>query len=992
MLRRLILISTLAVAATAQVNPQLYSGLQWRLIGPYRGGKATAVSGVPGNPAIFYMGTAGSGAWKTSDGARTWQNVTDGVRLTGIGAVAVAPSKPDVVYVGASGQAERNGLYRSTDAGASFRLVAFDGHTVASIWIDPHNPDLVVAAGDSGLLRTTDGGNSWTTAVDLPGAVAVAAAQDDDTVLYAGFRRGRGGRIAAADTQADPAVYRSADQGATWTALPDAGLPERGRGTIALAVAPGSHGDLLYVYIAQGVFRSNDGGKSWTRTTTDPRLIGGGQFHNLTVDPVHPDILYATQTSFYRSTDQGATWESFTGAPSGDDFNFFWIDPTNPLSMALAVDQGTEVSLNGGHSWTTWYNQPTAQLYNVTTDQRFPFFMYSSQQDSGTVAVPIRGNDGEITYRDWYTTNGFESARITPDPAHANILYVTGWYGSILRVDHTTGQTSHIFERNSHYREAGSPPMEFSPHDPNTLYLGTQYLLRTRDEGRHWETLSPDLTVGAATPALPGRGGRGGGAAISTIAFSPQDAQRIWVGTSNGEIQLSADGGKTWQNRTPTGVTGGITMLEPGHASPAVAYAAIAGRGGFGRGAAPAPPSIYRTADSGQSWQPLAEGLPAGQVHAVREDPTNPRLLFVAMDSGVYVSFDTGAHWQSLELNLPNASARDLRIEQGHLIVATYGRGLWSLDDIGSLRQMSASIASEPAHFFRPSNAIRLQWDTYTDTPINPETPTSENPPDGAILDYYLSAPSNSPLKLAIYDNKGNLVREYSSQGPASLPYKINVPDYWLAPPALLPNHAGLNRFVWNLRYPDPPYLLYTYFGVHTDYYEYTLADHAIPHNTPWHEPQGPMVVPGQYVAKLTVDGKTYTHPLTVTLDPRLTTITTPDLQAQLATAQELVRGLQDTVSDFNLAQDSLKQPGADQEKIQASMTAIGNIDRDQARILVAVTQADAAPGQEILQTVRELCDHLNTAIASWNTTKPAGSPSMHPQACAAYDEGTHKP
>ncbi|HWG38743.1 MAG TPA: hypothetical protein VN690_13610 [Terriglobales bacterium] len=984
-----------ACVAAAQVPASMYSSLQWRLIGPLRGGKATAVAGVAGNPAVYYMGTAGSGAWKTSDGGRTWQCISDSARLTGIGAVAVMPvtGKPAVVYVGASGGGPSAGLYRSEDGGRTLALVALGGHAVSAITIDPRDPNQVLAAAtDTGVVRSGDGGRSWTTVLAAAdaggGAVALAPSPDDARVVYAGVRAafgGRGaragggaGRGAAAPAPNDPPVFRSHDGGKTWTKTAGNGLPASRRGTIGLAVAPGHRGDQVFAYVAQGVFRSDDGGGHWKRATDDPRLIGGGQFFHIYVSPVDDTVLYAMQTSVYRSTDAGKTWESFTGAPSGDDFNALWIDPSRPLDMALAVDQGTEISMNGGKSWTTWYNQPTGQMYNVSVDQRFPFFMYASQQDSGTVAVPIRGNDGEISYRDWYTTNGFETARITPDPLHANILYVTGWYGSVLRVDHSTGQTVHVFERNAQYRESGSPYMEFSPQDPSTLYLATQYVLETQDAGMHWKAISPDLTGG----------GRG---AISTLAPSPRQAGEIWAGTSDGRVQLTQDGGGHWRNVTPAGAEGAITMIEPGRAEGETAYAVLAGRRGFGRGGAPAaasavpaPPRIERTSDNGKTWVAADAGLPTGAVHAVREDPVNPELLFAAMDSGVYVSFDDGRNWGPLELNLPAASCRDLAIEQNTLVVATYGRGLWALDDIGSLRQMSG-VGARAVQFFAPTPAIRLQWDTYTDTPLNPETATSPNPPDGAILDYYLPSVPQGPIKLQIFDGQGNLVREFSSAGEERLPYKINVPDYWLAPPSLLPKHAGLNRFVWNLRYPDPPYLLYTYFGIHTNYYEYTLADHAIPGNTPWHEPQGPMVLPGTYMLKLTVNGQTSTQPLTVTLDPRVTGVSQADLERQLAVAQELVAGLKGTTQGY----DAIAAAAKAQPELQKYADQLGTIDRDQARILIGVTQADAAPGAEVVETANELCQRFNAAVASWNLAKPEGAAALQALGCSSSSTKT---
>src|SRR5580658_1774523 len=515
----LALLAGASVAASAQtVDPGLYAGMRWRLLGPFRGGKSTMVAGVPGDPTTYYMATAGSGVWKTVDGGQVWNCVSDSLRLTSIGAVAVAPSRPDTVYVGAAGGGSTAGLYRSTDAGAHWDSVALQGHAVSSIVIDPHHPDLVMAAaGDTGVMRTTDGGKTWKSA--LPdaeiGAVWLVFDPDNPNNVYAGARPagggGRGGGGGGGGRGAPPVltpatdsqIYRSTDEGATWKKTSPAGLPGGNFGTIALAVAPGSKGQRVYDYVAQGMFRSDDGGAHWTRASDDPRLIGGGQFHDVIVDPRDPNILFATQTSLYRSTDAGKTWASYTGAPSGADFNFVWIDPTNDKYMILAVDQGTEISMDAGRTWTTWFNQPTGQMYNVTTDHGFPFFMYSAQQDSGTIATPIFGRGGQITYRDWYTTNGFETAKIVPDPADSNYLYATGWYGSILRINKITGQTQHVFEKTPKYRESGAPPIGFSPLDPQSFYLATQFLLATHDKGMHWETVSPDLTAGGSPEGEP---------------------------------------------------------------------------------------------------------------------------------------------------------------------------------------------------------------------------------------------------------------------------------------------------------------------------------------------------------------------------------------------------------------------------------------------------------------------------------------------------------
>jgi photosystem II stability/assembly factor-like uncharacterized protein len=1022
----LALLTAASAAALAQpLDESLYAGLRWRLLGPFRGGKSTMVSGAPGNPALYYMGTAGSGVWKTVDGGQVWTCVSDSVRLTGVGALAVAPSRPDTVYAGALGSGPAVGLYRSPDGGGRWDLVALQGHAVSSIVIDPHHPDVVMAASaESGVVRSSDGGKTWKSVLpdDHVGGVWLVLDPDNPKNVYAGTRpiaaggRGGGGGGRGAPPVTTPAtdsqIYRSTDEGVTWKKTSPNGLPGGNFGTIALAVAPGTKGKRVYDYIAQGIYRSDDGGEHWTRSTDDPRMIGGGQFHDIIVDPRDANILFATQTSLYRSTDAGKTWESYTGAPSGADFNYVWIDPTNDKYMILAVDQGTIVSMDGGRSWTTWFNQPTGQMYNVSTDHGFPFFMYSAQQDSGTVATPIFGRGGQITYRDWYTTNGFETARIVADPADANYLYATGWYGSILRINKTTGQTQHVFERTAKYRENGSPPMGFSPFDPRTFYLATQYLLATHDKGMHWEMASPDLTTGgdAGPPdATTRRGGRGGGPAISSLAFSPKEAKTIWAATNNGLIQITRDGGAHWKNVAPGGLTqsNAVSALEASPSDSARAFAVVGAAPGAARGVATTePPRIYRTDDYGQNWKVVNSGLPNSVAWAVREDPENRNLVFAALDAGVFVSFNGGDQWQSLELNLPAAWCRDLAIEQNDLIVATYGRALWAIDDISPLRDLAAKaseLTSANAYLFAPAPAVRMQWDTYTDTPLNPDVPAAENPPDGAIIDYYLKSAPAAEVKLEVYDSAGKLVRSYSSVGAPSLDYKVNVPDYWLAPAPLLPKNAGLHRFVWDLRYPDPEQLLYTYYGIHVNYFEYTLADHAIPHNTPWHEPQGPMVVPGQYEIRLTVDGVTYRRNILVKLDPRLTT-STEELQRQLNLARKVATSMSATYEGYNQVAQlrtelaarlaSLTENGKSPEALAAAQAldlkvqgltdaagppaGLGPMNRDLTRLMIAFDQSDTPPASALIETFTGMCQDTQAAVARWSDLREHDVPQLN--------------
>ena len=983
------------------------------------------VAGVPGNPAVYYMATAGSGVWKTVDGGQVWNCVSDSVRLTGVGAVAVAPSRPETVYAGAIGNGPEAGLYRSNDGGEHWELVALQGHAVSSIVIDPHKPDVVMAAaGDTGVVRTTDGGKTWkpTLPDEKVGGVWLVFDPDNPKKIYAGTRKiepggrgGAGGGRGAAPVltpATDSQIYRSTDEGATWKKVSPTGLPGGNFGTIAIAVAPGTKGERIYDYVAQGIFRSDDGGEHWSRATDDPRMIGGGQFHDIIVDPRDANIMFATQTSLYRSTDAGKTWESYTGAPSGADFNYVWIDPTNDKYMILAVDQGTIISMDAGRTWTTWFNQPTGQMYNVSTDHGFPFFMYSAQQDSGTIATPIFGRGGQITYRDWYTTNGFETAKIVPDPADANYLYATGWYGSILRINKITGQTQHIFEKTAKYRESGAPPIGFSPLDKQTFYVATQYLLATHDKGMHWEMASPDLTAGGSDEGEPEAtrrsAGRAGGRAISALAFSPKDAKTFWAGTNNGLIQLTRDGGGHWKNVAPGGLqAGSVSAIEASRTDPARAFAIIGAAGGGGRGAAAtAPPRIYRTDDYGQNWKMINAGLPNSTGWVVREDPENRNLVFAALDAGVFVSFNGGDQWQSLALNMPAAWCRDLAIEQNDLIVATYGRAIWALDDISPLRDLAANasqVTSAGAYLFTPAPAIRMQWDTYTDTPLNPDVPAAANPPDGAVIDYFLKSAPAGDIQLEVYDLAGKLVRSYSSAGAASLGYKVNVPDYWLAPAPVLPKDAGLHRFVWDLRYPDPEQLLYTYYGIHVDYFEYTLADHAIPHNTPWHEPQGPMVVPGQYEVRLIVGGVTYRQRITVKLDPRLD-VSTPELQKQLDLAQKVAAHMGATYQSYNQVSQlrtelaarvaTLTESGKSPETLAAAKAletkvqglgdgagppaGLGPMNRDLTRLMIAVGQSDTPPAASVIESFDGMCTDSHSAVARWGEVRSTDVPKLN--------------
>src|SRR6266404_5460879 len=724
----------LTTTALAQYNPESFSAMKWRLVGPHRAGRVTCVAGIPGKPAIYYFGTPGGGVWKTTNGGRVWKPIFDDAHVASIGAIALAPSNPDIVYVGTGEETPGNGVYKSTDAGKTWTNVGLtDARYITAILVDPRDPNIVlVSARDyfqagpaRGIFKTTDGGKTWNKVFfkdDRTSVVEMVAAPDDSNIVYA----------ATYALQIDPAnrralgsdsqVLKSTDAGTTWQQLRGTGLPATGRGTIGLAVAPGTSGKRVYTIINSGFFRSDDGGANWQRSTTDPRITGSTFFGKTYTDPRNPDVVFVMQTSMYRSTDGGKTFESYKGAPSGEDQHVLWIDPGDPLRMILGSDQGAIVSLDGGHTWSDWFTQPTGQFYHVTTDNAFPYRLYAAQQDSGSVAVLSRSDFGMITYRDWFSTGAFESGYIAPDPSNPNLIYSVGWYGSVFRLDRTTGQIATVFAPGVNYRYTWETPLVFSPRDPKTMYLGMQYVMQTSDGAQTWQEISPDLT--SKNPQPNDRG------VIQAIAPSAAAPGEIWVGTSTGLVQLTRDDGGHWSNVTPAElpVRSEVRLIETSATDPETAYVIAATFGDT-------HPNIFRTHDAGKSWQKIVNGLPDTAIaRVVREDPARKGLVYAGTETGVYVSFDGGDHWQSLRLNMPVVAIHDLAIEKDDLVAATYGRAFWILDDVTPLRQVDARIASSGAHLFAPRTAIRVRRDENQDTPLPPEVPAGKNPPDGAVL------------------------------------------------------------------------------------------------------------------------------------------------------------------------------------------------------------------------------------------------------------------
>jgi len=1010
----------LLVAASCfsqDVDTQVLHALQWRLIGSFRGGRVSAVAGVPGDPNTFYFGTPGGGIWKTSDAGRVWEPIFDKERVASIGALAVAPSDSKMIYAGTGEQTPGRGVYKSTDEGKTWSHVGLeDTRFIQAVIVDPRDPDILIAGANSmgvyvfarpypknvlstarGVFKSTDGGKTWKQTLnkeDSAGVFDMEVDPDDPHVLYASLfipapepkpaakesdTAVKEGKAAAKEKVPEDTsvIYKSIDEGSTWIPLVAKGLPETGRGRLGIAVAPRTGGKRLYAVMDQGFYRSDDSGATWSKSTQDPRIEGNAYFSRIFVDPKTPDILYMAQTSLYRSTDGGRTFEAFVGAPSGDDFHLLWIDPTNPSRMLLGVDQGAILSVNAGKTWSTWYNQPTGQYYHITTDNQFPYRTYAAQQDSGTQSVPSRSDNGEITEHDDEPVGGFEFCYIAPDPLHPNWIYSGGWFGSVVRQDTTTAQIATVFERGNKYRVAQMPPLLFSPHDPHTLYFASQSVMKTTDDAKTWEEISPDLTEWKSPNGSKPVPGAPRPPAIEAFAISPIDAGEMWVSTTNRLVQLSRDGGAHWQKVTPPGVDepSDILYVEPSHFEAGEAFLTV----GTSRQAV--PPQILRTRDFGATWQSIVNGLPTDEsVLVVREDTERKGLLFAGTASTVFVSFDDGDHWHPLTLNLPAASVTDIDVHGDDLAISTYGRGLWILDDIAPLRDLTSDMLAAAVRLLPPVNAMRVRWDNWEDTPLPIETPTAKNPVDGVLIDYYLKTAHPGAAQITIRDASGNVVRTYTgNMSEPNLP-PPNVPEYWFGKTESVDGSLGLHRFVWDLRYDSPKALPASYYGPILQYTEYTLADHAIPHETPRQQPQGPLVVPGNYTVELTVDGQTYRQPLTVKLDPRVHA-SNHDLETQLAQARRLASGMNVSYDEYRkldaltkaLEKKNAKPDTADLDKqIKAvaegthELPGLGPVNRDLGRLLFGIESADQRPSAPQLQAVEEECSALTKALTLW--------------------------
>jgi photosystem II stability/assembly factor-like uncharacterized protein len=905
--------------------------LKWRMIGPFRAGRTKSAAGVPSQPNVFYMAPSNGGVWKSTDYGRTWLPIFDDQPSQSIGAIEVSLSNPNVIYVGSGEGLQRpdlstgDGMWRSDDAGKTWRHIGLgDAQQIPRIAIDPRNPDRVFVAAlghpygpnvERGIFRSLDGGRTWRKILytdENTGGADIVMSPSDPNTLYADMWEARQGPWEnGAFGGPGTGMYKTTDGGETWTKLAG-GLPTaaEGLGRIGISIAP-SNTQRLYITATagakSGIWRSDDGGASWTRTTDDNRIFGrGDDFAALTVHPRNPDLVYSANVVAWKSTDGGYKWNSHRGAPGGDDYQRYWINPNNPDVMLVVADQGAIVTVNGGETWSSWYNQPTAQFYHVTATNTWPYELCGGQQESGSACVKSRGNDGSIGYREFHPVGASEYSYVAPDPLNPDIFYG----GTVTRFDRRTGQTQNVSPNAGAGRGSGpnlfrgvrTMPILFSPINKRKLYYSTNVLWETVDGGQHWKQKSPDLTratwevpksvgkyIGTPAAAPSQRG------VIYTIAPSPVDSNTIWVGTDDGLIHVTRDNGKTWKDVTPPAIGAWmkISIMDASHFDANTAYAAV-----NTLRIDDLNPHLFRTTDGGKSWTEIVSGIEKGaSTNTIKEDPKRRGLLFAGTERTVWASLDNGDHWHSLRLNLPGTSMRDLVVVNDDVAVGTHGRGFWVLDDISSLRQWSEKAATDAVSLFKPALATRVRYSMYTDTPVPPDEPMAENPPDGAVIEYVLRNDARD-VKLEIVGAGGRVIRTFSSGDKFDPPQDDgNAPWYWGRPLSPLSNRAGINRYVWDLHYSRPT-------GQPC-----SLPISATPRNTKC-EPEGPWVHPGVYSVRLTVDGATYTQPLTVRVDPRVKATTAAlkqqyDLSIGLYDAHEIstaaqakITALRATLSD----------------------------------------------------------------------------------------------
>lgn len=902
------------------VDPRLYAGLAWRNLGPFRAGRVSAVSAPIGQPGVYYAGFPGGGLWKTTSAGQVWVPIFDAVRATSsIGAVEVAPSNPDIVYVGTGDMItggtldQGNGVYKSTDAGRSWVSMGLERtRHIQSMLVDPRNPDVVLvgALGDHiraddqrGVFRSADGGRTWSKTLyldDQTGIARLSRAHDVPDVIFAttvrhwtppgyavgSFRSWQFGtaRLPSDSSPTRTTVWKSLDGGVTWTRLAGTGLPPL-EGRSCMAVAMGTNAQRVFLITNSALWRSDDGGSQWRQMAADDDRIRNGQGGyscGVYVDPVNPDLVYTINTAAYRSTDGGQHFTGMKGAPGGDDPQQLWIDPTNGQRIFMGLDQGATISLDGGATWSSWYNQSTEQLYHLSADNSSPYWVYATQQDAGAIRTRVRGNHGAVTMFDWNPVNGWEWGTIVADPLDPSTVYSSGT--GVVKLTYPTEQwinVSPAIDPDVGARWANDLPLTWAPWNRRLLLVGLNYLAGTTDQGATWTRLSADLGLPTGMDSATAARTLGGRGAIASLSASARSAGEIWAGTNNGLIHLTRDGGKQWRDVSIAGLPAPRrAMISSIEASPHAAGTAFAAVEYLRIG--DHAPYFYRTRDYGRSWTRIVAGLPTDEpsgsfARVIRPDPVKPGLLFAGTESSVYVSFDDGDSWQALGLNLPNTPVRDLIVKDNDLLIATHGRGLWVIDDISLLRQVTPAVAASDVHLFTPGIATRVRRNVNSDTPLPPEIPHAENPLDGVAIDYWLGSAATGRVTLEVLDARGVLVRRYGSDPIAPVPEAARPPhpNFWVAVVSPLPTSAGAHRVNWDLRH-DAPLAL-----------SHSFEISATPRRTPA-SPEGPLALPGVYTLRLTANGSTKTTAVTVRNDPRSrASITT--LRAQHALMLQLV-------------------------------------------------------------------------------------------------------
>ncbi len=896
------------------VGDPLFRGMKYRSIGPYRGGRSITASGIPGDPTTYYFGATGGGVWKSTDGANTWSPVFDHDGSPAIGSIAVAVSDPNVVYVG-TGEgclrgniAQGDGVWKSVDAGKTWKNVGLkDSRAIGKVIVNPRNADIAFVAAlghpygpntERGVFRTTDGGKTWEKVLykdENTGAIDVAFDPHNPNILFAALWEVRRTPWTLSSGGPGSGIYRSNDGGTTWKHLEEHGLPKGPYGRVGVAVAANS--ERVYTIIEAkedgGLYRSDDGGDSWQLVNGSHGLFQRAWYYmHVIADPRDADTVYVADVEFFKSTDGGRNFNKVK-VPHGDNHGL-WIDPKDTKRMIAYNDGGVTVSLDGGNSWTREDNQPTAQFYHVITDMRTPYYVYGAQQDNSSVAIASRSDDGAIGRDNWYPVGGGEAGYIAPYPPDPTIVYAGDYQGNLTRFDRRTNQVQSIAVWPELTDARGAAPLDhrfqwtapivISPQDPNTVYYGGERIFKTTDGGMHWEAISPDLTRNDKSKQIPSGGpvtvddtGTEYYDTVFSIAPSQVVKGLIWAGTDDGLIQITRDEGKNWSNVTPKDLPewSRVSLIEASPFEAGTAYVAIDRHQNDDLGV-----YIYKTADYGASWVRLGNGIPEGAfVRAVREDPKRKGLLYAGTERGIYVSFDDGAHWRNLQLNLPNVPVHDLVVKNDDLVVATHGRAFWILDDVTPLRQFADSVANQDMHLYEPATAYRIH---------NEEAPhrnlfSGKNPPNGAVTYYYFKKAPKEEVKIEILDAGGGVIRSYSSKRNASLEEPLDPDDK--KPEKQIKVEDGLNRFVWDLHYDEahrvPGYYLW----------EYGEGAH------------GPLAVPGKYQVRLTANGKSQTASFELKIDPRVT-VSQSDLEKQFKLQMDIRAQLNRVYDAVNQIQD----------------------------------------------------------------------------------------